>query len=279
VIGAVLAAGERLTGPLARDARAQRGGLRETAHRPWPLPAGPWLQGQTWQALLFAHWPLPEDALRALVPEALELDTFDGAAWLGITPFRVSGLRAHGTPPVPPVSRFAETNVRTYVTRDGRPGIWFFSLDAASTLAVLGARAGFGLPYYRAAMDVRRDGDRIDYRTRRIAGPAAALSVTYRPAGAVFQPQPGTLAHFLTERYRLYSLHGGRLRRADIHHPPWPLQPAQAEITVNTMAAPLGLGLTGEPLLHYAHRQDVLVWPPRRAFRSGSGAAAKMRAR
>jgi uncharacterized protein len=257
----VLELGERLAGPLARDARAQRAGLGETAHRPWPLPDGPWLQGQTWQGLLFAHWALPVAALRPHVPDALPIDTFDGRAWLGITPFCVSGLRAHGTPPVPRLSSFLETNVRTYVTRDGKPGIWFFSLDAASAPAVLGARAGFRLPYFRAAMTAARDGDRIAYRLRR---GAAALAVDYGPSGAVFQARPGTLEHFLTERYCLYSDHGGRIRRAEIHHPPWPLQPAEAEIAQNTMTAPLGIRLPGEaPLLHYARRQDVVIWPPR----------------
>src|SRR5436190_914176 len=108
MLARALALGERLSGPLARDARAQRAGLGETGHRPWPPPDGPWLQGQTWHALLFAHWPLPVEALRPHVPDALPIDTFDGRAWLGITPFRVSGLRAHGTPPPPLVSSFLE---------------------------------------------------------------------------------------------------------------------------------------------------------------------------
>jgi uncharacterized protein YqjF (DUF2071 family) len=195
------------------------------------------------------------------VPDALPIDTFGGSAWLGITPFRVSGLRLHGTPPVPGASSFLETNVRTYATLDGKPGIWFFSLDAASAPAVLGARAGFRLPYFRAAMTAERRGDRIAYRLRR---GAAALAVDYGPAGESFQAAPGTLEHFLTERYCLYAEHGGRIRRAEIHHPPWPLQSATAEIAENTLAAPLGIELApAPPLLHYARRQDVLIWPPR----------------
>jgi uncharacterized protein YqjF (DUF2071 family) len=237
----------------------------EVKHRPWPLPEGPWLQGQTWRELLFAHWPLPAEALREAVPAELAIDTFDGCAWLGITPFRVTGLRVHGAPPVPRVSSFLETNVRTYVTREGRPGIWFFSLDASSTLAVRGARASFRLPYFRAAMSAVRDGDRVAYRTRRAGGPAATLGVEYEPADAAGHAQPGTLEHFLTERYCLYTFDDGRIWRAEIHHPPWPLQPAHADIAENTMAAPLGIELPAEPpLLHYAHRQDVVVWPRRR---------------
>src|SRR4051795_4893329 len=137
--------GERLSTRLAADARAQAAGLRETAHRPWPPPAGPWVQGQTWRDLLFAHWPLPAEALRPAVPAELPIDTFDGVAWLGVTPFRVTGARPRGTPPVPILSSFLETNVRTYTTIGGRPGIWFLSLDAARTLPVLGARRSYRL--------------------------------------------------------------------------------------------------------------------------------------
>src|SRR5918998_2507341 len=114
--------------------------VAETAHRPWPLPDGPWLMAQTWGDLLFAHWPVPVEALRPLVPRPLPVDTFDGTAWLGVTPFEVSGLRLRGTVPAPRLSRFAELNVRTYTSHGGKPGIWFFSLDAASAVAVAAAR-------------------------------------------------------------------------------------------------------------------------------------------
>jgi uncharacterized protein YqjF (DUF2071 family) len=262
MIGGVLELGEWLSAPVSSDARAQRVGLLEAKHRPWPLPQGPWLQGQTWRELLFAHWPLPVTAVRDAVPAELTIDTFDGCAWLGITPFRVTGLRVHGAPPVPLVSNFLETNVRTYVTLGDRPGIWFFSLDASSMLAVRGARASFRLPYFRAVNSAARDRDRVAYRTRRAAGPAATFAVDYGPTDAARHPQPGTLEHFLTERYCLYTTDHGRIWRAEIHHPPWSLQPAQADITENTMAAPHGIELPSEPpLLHYAHRQDVVIWP------------------
>jgi uncharacterized protein YqjF (DUF2071 family) len=238
---------------------AQRRGLGEREHRPWPLPDGPWVQGQTWLDLLFAHWSLPVDALRPAVPAALPLDTFDDRAWLGITPFEVSGLRARGTPPVPGISRFPETNVRTYATVDGKPGIHFFSLDAASALAVAAARAMYRLPYHRADMAIERAGEEIRYRTRRAE---AELIARYRPDGPVFQAQPGTVEHFLTERYCLYVVdERHHVRRADIHHPPWPLQPAVGHIERNTMTAPLGIELPGDPLLHFAARQDVVIWP------------------
>jgi len=244
------------------DAGRQEAGVRVRAHRPWPLPSVPWVMGQTWERLLFAHWRVETAALRALVPAQLGLDTFDGDAWLGITPFDLRGLRARLTPPLPRLSRFPELNVRTYATFAGRPGIWFFSLDAANPLAVAGARAVYSLPYFRASMSIDRDGDWTSYRSER---PGAAFSGRYRPVGAAEPPRPGTLEHWLTERYCLYAVNGGRVLRADIHHPPWPLQGAEAEIERNTMAAPLGIELPGEPLLHYAARQDVVVWPPAQA--------------
>jgi uncharacterized protein len=245
------------------DAAAQARVLVERAHRPWPPPGGSWLQGQTWLDLLFAHWSLPVEALRRAVPARLPLDTFDGRAWLGITPFEVSGLRVHGTPAAPGLSRFPETNVRTYTTVGGKPGVYFLSLDADSPLAVTAARCVYRLPYFRAHMTIERAGDDVLYRTRRTSA-QAALSVRYRPAGRVFQARPGTLEHFLTERYCAYTLDArARVLRIDIHHPRWPLQAAHADIKQNTMTAPHDIELPAEqPLLHYSARQDVVIWPP-----------------
>jgi uncharacterized protein YqjF (DUF2071 family) len=257
--------GERLSTRIApsTEVTAQARATEQTAHRPWPLPDGPWLQGQTWRDLLFSHWPVAVEELRRVVPPELPIDTFDGSAWLGITPFRVTGLRLRGTPPPPLVSRFLETNVRTYVTLDERPGIWFLSLDAASRPAVVGARLTYRLPYFHATMAATRDAGGIRYRTARTS-PPAALAVTYRPIGDAFSAAPGTLEHFLTERYRLYTLHRRRVLAADIHHPPWPLQPAEAEIGENTMTAPHGISLAEPPpVLHFSSRQDVVIWPLR----------------
>jgi uncharacterized protein YqjF (DUF2071 family) len=246
-------------------AAAQAAGLGVTDHRPWPLPDRSWVQGQTWCDLLFAHWPLPVEVLAPLVAPRLPLDTFDGMAWLGVTPFEVRGLRVRATPPLPWISSFPETNVRTYVTVDGKPGIHFFSLDAASRFAVLAARLTYGLPYFRAEMSVRRTGPVVAYRSRRVDEREAALAVDYWPVGPTRAAAPGTLEHFLTERYCLYNVVGGRVHRADIHHPPWPLQDAEARFAVNTMAAPLGLELRDPPtLLHVAARQDVVIWAPER---------------
>jgi uncharacterized protein len=252
--------------PGAPPELAQARVLNQTANRPWPLPEGPWLMAQTWRDLLFAHWRVPPDLLREKLPAALPLDTFDGSAWIGVTPFEVSGLRPRGGLPLPLVSRFPELNVRTYTALDGKPGIFFLSLDAHSSAAVIAARRGYRLPYFKANMALERAGDGIRYRSER-ASPPAHFHGEYRPAGDVFRAAPGSLEYFLAERYCLYTVdeHGKPLR-ADIQHPPWPLQDAEATIARNTMTSPWGIDLPGEqPLLHFSRLQNVLIWPLRPA--------------
>ncbi len=246
--------------------------LSQTSHRPYPPPSGPWVMTQTWYNLLFAHWPIPVEVMRRAVPAALELDTFDGQAWIGVVPFGMSRVYPRYTLAVPWLSYFLELNVRTYVTRDGKPGVYFFSLDAANPLAVEIARRWYRLPYFNARMTMRPglretvDGW-IDYhsvRTHRNA-PPGAFKGRYRPASAVFTSQPGTLEYFLTERYCLYTPGpNGQVYRGEIHHAQWPLQIAQAEIEINTMTLPHGLQLPdGPPLLHFARNIETVEWPIR----------------
>jgi uncharacterized protein YqjF (DUF2071 family) len=242
--------------------------LAEVAHRPWPVPSGPWVMAQRWSNLLFIHRPAPADRLWALVPAPLELDLYEGTAWVSVTPFYLSHLRPRGFPSIP-WAEFPELNVRTYVTIGGKPGVYFFSLDAANQLAVYGARRVYRLPYFRAVMAVReaRDGT-IHYRSRRTdrGAPPAEFSALYRPAGAVTHSKPGTLDHWLTERYCLYALDTARrVFRAEIHHHPWPLQPADVEIDRDTMAEAAGLTVVQEQQrVAFSRRLDVLVWPPER---------------
>jgi uncharacterized protein YqjF (DUF2071 family) len=236
----------------------QNRSLEHLEHRPWPLPPRGWTMGQTWEELLFAHWRVPADVVRAHVPPGLEVDEHDGSAWLGITPFRLTGLRARGLLPLPGVSSFLELNVRTYVTRDERPGIWFFSLDASSRLAVAAARRGYKLPYFQARMSATKRGEWVEYECARVAEAGRVFSGRYRPEGAVFTAEPGSLEWFLVERYCLYTTDRGRLARADIHHELWPLQPAEAEIELASISP---LDLHGEPLVHFSRRQDVVIWP------------------
>lgn len=235
-------------------------------HRPFPLPREPWLLFQSWRDLLFAHWPVPVWQLRALVPESLEIDAHEGQAWVGLTPFRMVGLRPRGLPPVPRLSSFPEMNLRTYVRHRGRTGIHFFSLDAASRLAVLGARLSYRLPYYYAAMAAIRKDGWIAYRSHRLGTPGAELVARYRATGPVFRPAPGSLERFLVERYALFAVPSrGTVLRAEVHHLPWELQPAEAELTRNTVPAAHGIELPPDPpLLHFAARQDTLVWPRHR---------------
>jgi uncharacterized protein YqjF (DUF2071 family) len=217
---------------------------------------------QSWHDLLFAHWPLDPDVLRARLPPGLPPDVFEGRAWIGVIPFHMTNVGPRGAPSLPGLSAFAELNVRTYVTLDDKPGVYFFSLDAASTLAVIGARTMFRLPYYRAEMVVHTGTRHVVYRSVRRSAAPARFAATYEPMGPVSQARPGTLEHFLTERYCLYTTTlNGEPRRLDIHHPQWPLQPAKAQIAVNTMATAAGITLPpSAPLLHFSKRMDVLTW-------------------
>ena len=238
--------------------------LPSAAHRPWPLPHRPWVLAMQWHDLLFMHWPVPPALLRPSIPPALTLETFDGAAWLGIIPFRMAGVRPRLVPPLPWLSAFPELNVRTYVTTEGKPGVWFFSLDAGNPFAVRGARTLFSLPYYDAAMETESDGDAVRYTSTRThrGAPGAAFTGRYRPSGSVSHAAIDSLESWLTERYCLYAAdRRGRVWRGNIHHAQWPLQPAEADITRNTMTDPLQLRLPSRaPLLHFAQRLDVVAW-------------------
>lgn len=219
---------------------------------------------QIWHELLFAHWPISPEILRPLIPPVLTLDTYEQQAWVGIVPFRMSYVRPRGVPPVPGLSAFPELNVRTYVTVNGIPGIHFFSLDAGNSIAVALARTLFHLPYFKASMKCHRVGGVIRYYSHRThhGAPSADFIAVYGPIGPVTYSRPGTLVHWFTERYCLYTVVNKHVYRGDIHHPPWPLQTAELEITRNTMARSHNIQLPDtSPLLHYADRQEVLIWP------------------
>jgi uncharacterized protein YqjF (DUF2071 family) len=238
--------------------------LNVTDHRPWPMPASPWLMTQSWHDLLFAHWPVEPGVLRDKVPACFPIDVYKGHAWIGVVPFHMTNVAPRAVPPLPWVSAFPELNVRTYVTVDGKPGVYFFSLDAANPVAVGVARTLVHLPYYMAEMKVQIVDGWIQYRSRRTSPRAetAELVARYRPVGDITPPRENTLEHFLTERYCLYtSDSGGRPYRLEIHHARWPLQAAEAHFSANTMASAAGVQLPRtEPLLHFAKRQDMVAW-------------------
>ena len=217
---------------------------------------------QSWNDVSFLHWRYDPAVVRPLVPRGLELDGFDGAAWIGLVPFHISGLTLPKAPSIPYLSYFPETNVRTYATdHTGRSGVWFFSLDAARVLAVAGARAGYGLPYYWAKMAVECDGRTARYRSERRYGPRAASDLEVKIGEPIVKQS--ALEVFLTMRLRLYALRLGRLWKADVAHPPWPLQQAAAVRVEESLVRAAGLPApAGAPLTHYAKRIDVLVGPP-----------------
>jgi uncharacterized protein YqjF (DUF2071 family) len=240
--------------------------LKRTDHRPWPLPRGRWAWRQSWRDLLFAHWPVPAAALQPLVPPALEVQEFEGTSWIGVVPFKMAGVMRRPLPDFPGISAFPECNLRLYVEHGGRPGVWFLSLDATQPLAVWAARRFFHLPYYKADISVSAHGDGFDYEVKRVDSPPASMSASYDPSSPAYEAKGGTLEAWLTERYCLYAeATDKRLFRTEVHHPPWSLQKAEAEVDCNGLLAPHALRVDGPaPLLHFSKRIDVIIWPPER---------------
>ena len=221
---------------------------------------------QVWHDLLFAHWPLAPASVRKLVPPELGLDLFDGSAWIGLVPFRMSGIRLRGLPPVPCVAALPELNLRTYIEHRGRRGVWFFTLEASNALAVAVARRWFHLPYHHAHMQCSARGEDVEYASRRIhrGAPPAELRARYGPSGPVFTSRAGSLEHWLTERYCLFTrTKQGQILRGDIHHGPWPLQPAWAKFEHDSLLEAEGFEAQhSAPHLLFARRIETLEWSP-----------------
>jgi uncharacterized protein len=239
--------------------RLQSYALHITEHRPWPLPRAPWVMGQSWLHLGFAHWRVPPELLEPFVPAPLAVETYDGAAWLGVAPFIVTALHPRGVPPLPGLSAFREANVRTYVRLGDRPGVLFLTLEASSAAAVAAARLLYRLPYHRARMSGSLEGAWVEHESHR---DDLHLSARFAPGGPHADVQPGTLEEFLVERYCLYTSSAGLVLRADIHHPRWRLAPPADGSRIEPRLPPPLSDLPGPPLIHVAARQDVLVWAP-----------------
>lgn len=239
--------------------------LSSTAHRPWPIPATKWSLRMRWRDLAFLHWPVDPATVRPHVPASLELDLWQGRAWLGVVPFVMAQTRFRLLPKVPTAHCFPELNLRTYVRRGKRTGVWFFSLDAGSRLAVEGARLGFGLPYFHARLDCRRDDARVTYRSERRdrRGPPATFAASWTPSGTPAPAAQGTLEQWLVERYCLFAQRRGKLVVGEIAHPPWQVAQASCALETCDMARLLGLSLQGPPhSVLAADPIDVVAWSP-----------------
>ncbi|HEY0098724.1 MAG TPA: DUF2071 domain-containing protein [Pyrinomonadaceae bacterium] len=237
---------------------------RETIRqRPEELP----LMEHHWGKLLFMHWPISPERLRSLIPPQLTIDTFDGEAWIGVTPFTLWDVRLSFTPPVPYLSDFHELNVRTYVLYRGVPGVWFFSLNTNSSMTVFGARTFYFLPYFNARIDLRQEGDTIHYDLERTdADRPARFKASWEIGRELPESEPGTLEFFLTERYCLYSASGESIYRARINHRPWPLRQAKLISHESDIVESDYLPkLKGKPLVHYAESLAVDIWLPEKA--------------
>ncbi len=218
-----------------------------------------------WLHLLFAHWPINVEQLRPLIPSALEIDVHDGTAWIGLVPFT---MRDVNLAPLPVgswrgFSAFHECNVRTYVTYHDEPGVWFFSLDAASRLAVWGARRFFHLPYFNSRIALNCNGDRVDYSVDRIDKPPGRLRCAWTASQPMQPSRKGDLTYFLTERYVLYSADTmGRVFRGPIWHKRWSLREAELIDLNDSLVEAAGVQVTGPPAtLHHADFIDTRAWP------------------
>jgi uncharacterized protein len=244
-------------------------GFPVVSHRAYSPPKRPWNMTQRWRDLLFAHWPVPAHELAPLLPIGLEVDTFDQSGWVGVVPFWMDQVRMRGLPRIPGVIRFPELNLRTYVRErnTNRAGVFFFCLETANPLAVVMARTAFHLPYHWARMSVRPRGDReFTYESERLlSAEPMRFRAHYRGLGQMRMlghSCPGTIEHFLTERYCFFtSGRRGQLLRGDIDHVPWPLEAAEAEIELNDLPSAYGIDLPDTPpLLHYARELVVYLW-------------------
>ena len=250
--------------------------LYSVEHRPWLPPDGQWFLSQSWNDLLLAHFSMDPPTLRQLVPEALTLDLYDGAAWLTISPFCTSHVRPSGVPPLPGLSFFPQLNLRTYVTLQGKPGVYYFSVDNAHLSAVWFTRVFFRMQYWHSSIQIsgatiqarKPEGRAIHFRSSRLHGPKAAngparFDVVYAPEGVPERARPRSLDEFLTERYCVYSWYRRKCYRTEVHHQPWALQRASVEILENSTAEPLGLALPKQPdVCHFSRSLKMLVWAP-----------------
>ncbi|MBB6443954.1 YqjF family protein [Bacillus benzoevorans] len=238
--------------------------IKITEHRPNPLPDLPWVSTQRWEDVLFLHWPVSPDLLTPHLPQSLQLDLYDGTAWIGMVFFQVKGMRPRLLPAVPFISSYLQLNVRTYVTYKGRSGVYFFRLTVDSILACFLAKTWYSLPFMMAEIKMDSQGDDIHMVSKRKIGKfEERMSCSYTPEASVFHTQMNTLDHWLFERYCSWNMRQGTLLRIDIHHTKWNLQKAAAVIRSNTVTDFLTAKISqNNPIVHYSSAKQALFWPP-----------------
>lgn len=238
--------------------------MNEVVHSSWSLPSKYWIMQQNWRNLLFLHWPIPPEKLRPHIPSSLQIDTFNGSAWLGVILFVLEGIYPRGISFFSLTPKFPEINVRTYVKYDGKPGIYFLSIDVANWASLKIAKRWYRLPYHSAQISIRKEGKTFHCHSIRKgnANTPILFEGKYVPVSEVFFPKEGTLEHWLTERYCLYSSNNGvNIYCGEIHHQPWPLQKAKIEIVRNTLFTPFHFDLSEvKPIAHYSTGVDSLMW-------------------
>ncbi|MBS4176485.1 YqjF family protein [Lederbergia citrea] len=236
----------------------------ETDQRPFPLPSNPWLFTQTWDKLLFCHWSLPAELLRAHVPNDVDLDLFNGEAWIAIIPFKVNHMRVHGIPEIPYLNSYLELNLRTYVKYKGTPGIYFFTLDANKWSAVIGAKIGAQLPYRHSLMKMNIKENKVYFQSKRKHPGSSKESfyINYQSDSNLYLPEVESLEYWLFERYCFFTTRGKHLYRGDIHHDRWRVSKAKATIQANSLVPFLPQKyFERQPLLHLSASKQVFAWP------------------
>ena len=231
-------------------------------HRPWPLPEQSWLLKQRWLNLLFVHWEVDPDYLRKQIPEPLEIDTHGGKAWIALVPFDMKDVSLKYVPPMGPLSDFPEINVRTYVEYQGKPGVWFFSLDVPKRIPVWIARSCFHLPYRYGSVAIAEEAGRFTYTHQ---CEKESFVATYQGLAPV-NPEPGSFEDWATERYCLYcASKRGQIYRTEVQHPKWPLQKAELDIHTNSLLHPFPTG-DAHPSVLFSKHLEVVAYPPQKIY-------------
>lgn len=242
----------------------QHPSLKELEHRPWEMPKNPWIWRQSWKELSFLHFPVAVEELKKRVPQALEIDSFEGTAWVSLVPFFMEDVMMRNLPSIYPFKKFPELNARTYVKYGGKTGVYFFSLDASSLNFVLGGRIAFNLPYYLAKMKIeKKKQGHYHYQSQRRFANKQQFDVEIQYDDASFSAEKGSFEHWVAERYCLFTANQKKVSCVEVHHAPWQLHHASCKIHANDLLKTLGIQpLQQEPICHFSPGVDVIAWHP-----------------